>query len=128
MNQANLEMASLNNCNLEQAIITEAYVTGATSFIDANIDGADFTDTFLRKDQKKYLFTTAVIKSPLAGMRGVGKTLVAAVKAWAQKMKNKGAVVFIRLKVHGKATRSAATILENTQKQAELQKAVDDFH
>ena len=55
MNQANLEMASLNNCNLEQAIITEAYVTGATSFIDANIDGADFTDTFLRKDQKKYL-------------------------------------------------------------------------
>ena len=53
MNQANLEMASLVNCNLKDAVITEAYVTGATSFENADIAGADFTDTFLRKDQKK---------------------------------------------------------------------------
>jgi len=55
MNQVNLEMASLEGTNLKQAVITEAYITGATSFLDADIVGADFSDTFLRKDQQKYL-------------------------------------------------------------------------
>jgi uncharacterized protein YjbI with pentapeptide repeats len=46
-------MASLEGANLKQAVVTEAYVTGATSFLDADIAGADFSDTFLRKDQQK---------------------------------------------------------------------------
>ena len=46
-------MASLEGANLKRAVLTEAYTTGATSFLEADITGADFTDTFLRKDQKK---------------------------------------------------------------------------
>jgi uncharacterized protein YjbI with pentapeptide repeats len=46
-------MASLEGADLKQAVVTEAYVTGATSFLDADIAGADFSDTFLRKDQQK---------------------------------------------------------------------------
>jgi uncharacterized protein YjbI with pentapeptide repeats len=65
MNQVNLEMASLVNCDLTNAVITEAYTTGATSFVGANVKGADFSDTFLRKDQIKYVDASARARRPL---------------------------------------------------------------
>eukprot|EP00621_Florenciella_sp_RCC1693_P015583 CAMPEP_0182534062 /NCGR_PEP_ID=MMETSP1323-20130603/14976_1 /TAXON_ID=236787 /ORGANISM="Florenciella parvula, Strain RCC1693" /LENGTH=237 /DNA_ID=CAMNT_0024744033 /DNA_START=50 /DNA_END=763 /DNA_ORIENTATION=+ len=68
MRQVNLEMASLVNADLTNAVITEAYVTGATSFKDAKIEGADFTDTFLRKDQQKELCATAKGTNPTTGV------------------------------------------------------------
>eukprot|EP00752_Nemacystus_decipiens_P010309 g9185.t1 len=55
MNQANLELANLSGANMKNAVVTEAYVSGATKMEPANVEGADFTDTFLRKDQVKYL-------------------------------------------------------------------------
>lgn len=69
LRQANLEMASLVGANLKGAVVTEAYVTGATSFKDANVEGADFTDTFLRKDQQKMLCENPTSKgtNPVTG-------------------------------------------------------------
>jgi hypothetical protein len=43
--------------------MTEAYVTGATSFLGANIEGADFTDTFLRKDQQRSVGTSVFMSN-----------------------------------------------------------------
>lgn len=53
---ANLEMAQLNRANLKNAVMREMYVSGATLFEGVkDIENTDWTDTILRKDQKKYL-------------------------------------------------------------------------
>ncbi|CAM9866040.1 unnamed protein product, partial [Hapterophycus canaliculatus] len=49
------DVSSVSGANLRNAVVTEAYVSGATKMEPAIIEGADFTDTFLRKDQVKYL-------------------------------------------------------------------------
>ncbi|KAG5176733.1 hypothetical protein JKP88DRAFT_202926 [Tribonema minus] len=68
MNQANLEMANLKGSILKNAIVTEAYVSGATKFEPKDIEGADFTDTFLRKDQIMYLCAIAKGTNPVTGV------------------------------------------------------------
>ncbi len=56
MTQSNLEMAQFNRANLKNAIIKEAYVVGATNFEGVlSIENSDWTDTMLRKDQRKLL-------------------------------------------------------------------------
>ncbi|CAJ1958506.1 unnamed protein product [Cylindrotheca closterium] len=53
---ANVEMAQFNRANLKNAVVREMYVSGATLFEGVkSIENSDWTDTFLRKDQKKYL-------------------------------------------------------------------------
>jgi len=53
---ANVEMAQFNRANLKNSILREMYVSGATIFDGLkDIEGSDWTDTYLRKDQKKYL-------------------------------------------------------------------------
>ncbi|CAM9788935.1 unnamed protein product [Ectocarpus sp. 12 AP-2014] len=70
MNQANLELANLSGANMKNALVTEAYVSGATKMEPAIIEGADFTDTFLRKDQVRYLcgLDTAKGTNPVSGV------------------------------------------------------------
>lgn len=71
MTQANIEMAQFNRANLHNTIMKEVYVSGATLFegVD-NIAGSDWTDTFLRKDQQKYLCShpTAKGTNPITGV------------------------------------------------------------
>ena len=56
MTLANVELAQFNRANLKNTIFREVYVVGSTLFEGvASIEGADFTDTQLRKDQRKYL-------------------------------------------------------------------------
>ncbi|CAN0234208.1 unnamed protein product [Ectocarpus sp. 6 AP-2014] len=70
MNQANLELANLSGANMRNALVTEAYVSGATKMEPSIIEGADFTDTFLRKDQVRYLcgLETAKGTNPVSGV------------------------------------------------------------
>lgn len=56
MSSANVEMAQFNRANLHNTVIREAYVSGSTLFEGVkDIEGSDWTDTYLRKDQQKYL-------------------------------------------------------------------------
>jgi Pentapeptide repeats (8 copies) len=56
MTQANVEMAQFNRASLKNAVLREMYVSGATLFEGIkSIENTDWTDTYLRKDQKLYL-------------------------------------------------------------------------
>jgi uncharacterized protein YjbI with pentapeptide repeats len=56
MTMSNLEMAQLNRASLKNAVLKEAFVSGATLFEGIkDIEGSDWTDVYLRKDQQKYL-------------------------------------------------------------------------
>lgn len=56
MTMANVEMAQFRRANLKNTVVKEMYVSGATLFDGIeNIEGSDWSDTFLRADQKKYL-------------------------------------------------------------------------
>lgn len=71
MTLANVEMAQFNRANLKNAILKEMYVSGATLFEGVkDIEGSDWTDTELRKDQKKYLCShpTAKGTNPVTGV------------------------------------------------------------
>jgi len=56
MTLANVEMAQFNRANLKNTVVREMYVSGSTLFEGVkDIEGSDWSDTFLRADQKKYL-------------------------------------------------------------------------
>lgn len=70
LTQANFEMAQFNRASLKNAIVKEMYVSGATLFEGIkNIEGSDWTDTYLRSDQRKYLCShpTAKGTNPVTG-------------------------------------------------------------
>lgn len=53
---SNIEMAQFTRASLKNAVMREMYVSGATIFDGVgDIEGSDWTDTYLRKDQKKLL-------------------------------------------------------------------------
>ncbi|KAG7354226.1 pentatricopeptide repeat protein [Nitzschia inconspicua] len=71
MSMANVEMAQFNRANLKNTIMREVYVSGATLFEGVlDIEGSDWTDTYLRKDQQKYLceHPTAKGTNPVTGV------------------------------------------------------------
>jgi uncharacterized protein YjbI with pentapeptide repeats len=56
MSLSNVEMAQFNRANLRNTIMREVYVSGSTLFEGVkDIENSDWTDTILRKDQKKLL-------------------------------------------------------------------------
>jgi len=56
MTLSNVEMAQFTRASLKNAVLREMYVSGATIFDGVgDIEGSDWTDTYLRKDQKKLL-------------------------------------------------------------------------
>ncbi|KAL7574312.1 hypothetical protein ACA910_012553 [Epithemia clementina (nom. ined.)] len=71
MTLANVEMAQFNRASLKNAILKEVYVSGATLFQGVQtIEGSDWTDTYLRPDQRKYLCAhpTAQGTNPVTGV------------------------------------------------------------
>jgi uncharacterized protein YjbI with pentapeptide repeats len=68
---ANVEMAQFNRANLKDAVVREMYVSGATLFEGVqSIENTDWTDTYLRADQQKYLCNhpTAKGTNPVTGV------------------------------------------------------------
>lgn len=56
MSLCNVEMAQFNRANLKNTIMKEMYVSGSTLFEGVkDIEGSDWSETYLRADQKKYL-------------------------------------------------------------------------
>ena len=54
MSLANIEMAQFARSNLHNTVMREVYVSGATLFEGVkDIEGSDWSDTYLRKDQQK---------------------------------------------------------------------------
>lgn len=68
---ANVEMAQFNRANLKNAVVREMYVSGATLLEGIkSIENSDWTDTYLRADQQKYLcqHPTAKGTNPTTGV------------------------------------------------------------
>lgn len=64
MNQANIELARFQGAILTNAVMTEMYMNGTTRMEPADIVGADFTDTPMRKDQQAFLCKIASGTNP----------------------------------------------------------------
>jgi Pentapeptide repeats (9 copies) len=71
MSMANIEMAQFNRATLRNTILHEVYVSGATLLTGIeDIEGSDWTDTYLRADQQKYLCSHPTAKgvNPVTGI------------------------------------------------------------
>mmetsp|Transcript_38417 Transcript_38417/g.76927 ORF Transcript_38417/g.76927 Transcript_38417/m.76927 type:complete len:171 (-) Transcript_38417:202-714(-) len=68
VSNANFEMACMRDANLKNAVVNNAYIVATTKLDGIKIEGADFTDTFLRKDQQRFLCKRASGTNPKTGV------------------------------------------------------------
>jgi len=68
VSQVNFESTCMKDANLKNAVVNEAYILGSTKLDGIQIEGADFSDTFLRKDQQRFLCLTAKGTNPTTGV------------------------------------------------------------
>lgn len=68
MNQCNLEMADLTKTNLKDADLTQAYITGAVLTGLTDIEGSDWSEVDMRKDQRTMLCKVAKGTNPKTGI------------------------------------------------------------
>eukprot|EP01040_Poterioochromonas_malhamensis_P011926 gene11926-13012_t len=71
MTLANIELAQFKRVNFKDAVMRQMYVVGTTKFEGVtSIENTDWTDTDLRKDQRKYLCShpTATGVNPTTGV------------------------------------------------------------
>ena len=71
MTMSNIEMAQFNRATMKNTIARDMYVSGATLLEGIlDIEGSDWTDTYLRADQQKYLCAhpTAKGNNPITGV------------------------------------------------------------
>ena len=71
MTMSNIEMAQFNRATMKNTIARDMYVSGATLLEGIlDIEGSDWTDTYLRADQQKYLCAhpTAKGNNPSTGV------------------------------------------------------------
>ncbi|EKX49721.1 hypothetical protein GUITHDRAFT_135885 [Guillardia theta CCMP2712] len=68
VSNVNFELTCMKDANLKNAIVNNAYIQSTTKLDGINIEGADFTDTELRKDQQRYLCKRASGTNPKTGV------------------------------------------------------------
>lgn len=68
MANVNLELANLRSADLSGANLSGAYISSATKLAGVVIDGSDWSETLLRKDQREYLCSIAKGSNAITGV------------------------------------------------------------
>lgn len=64
----NFELANLRDADMTDANLSGAYISSTTKFAGITIEGSDWSDTLLRKDQQKFLCGLAKGANPATGV------------------------------------------------------------